>query len=222
MKTKLTRLLAYSFMILCISCNRENNQTASSVKADSLSSKIKIDSIETLKTEVSPRDAEDFEVFIKYFLTKLYYKDNFNQSMYKSNPDFVEFTSKELPVGRFSAPGIYTILKDAPYFDSPNDFKTTNINLDKTEIIGNKLPKDGFCDPSNLKDAIYYKLVKKAPIGYDVATEKPDRYPNILKGLKIMQVEIQVEKMIERTMYFTYFKDKWYFIYLDDSISCGV
>ena len=222
MKTKLTRLLAYSFMILCISCNRENNQTASSVKADSLSSKIKIDSIETLKTEVSPRDAEDFEVFIKYFLTKLYYKDNFDQSMYKSKPDFVEFTSKELPVGRFSAPGIYTILKDAPYFDSPYDFKTTNINLDKTEIIGNKLPKDGICEPSNLKDAIYYKVVKEAPIGYDMQNDRDGKYPKVLKGLKIMQVEIQVDKMLERLLFFTFYKDKWYFIYLDDSPSCGV
>jgi hypothetical protein len=222
MKTKLTRLLAYSFMILCISCNRENNQTASSVKADSLSSKIKIDSIETLKTKVSPRDAEDFEVFIKYFLTKLYYKDNFDQSMYKSNPDFVEFTSKELPVGRFSAPGIYTILKDAPYFDSPNDFKTTNINLEKTEIIGNKLPKDGICEPSNLKDAIYYKVVKEAPIGYDIQNDRDGKYPRVLKGLKIMQVEIQVDKMLERLIFFAFYKGKWYFIYLDDSPSCGV
>lgn len=220
MKKHFCKLTSFLTLIFLISCNSENKQGPSPVNADTSTNNIKIDSVETIKQEKSPRDAEDFEVFLKHFLTKLYFKDNFDRSMYKSSPDFLEFTNKELPLGRFDAPGVYTVCLKAPYFDTDN-FLNTKINLKNTEIIEGKLPKDGFCEPSNLKDAIYYKVVKSVPVGYDMTLENLEQYPKILRKLKIIQVEIQVDKMIERIMYFTFYKGKWYFIYVDDSISCG-
>ncbi|MFN5347122.1 MAG: hypothetical protein ACK44N_12650 [Bacteroidota bacterium] len=210
-----------TLVLVIVACNNSNNQQKKVQQPDSNQVSVNTDTSQTSKIIENPRDSKEFEVFLDYFLRKLYFKDNLDRAMYNSSPDFLDFTNKELPIGRFSAPGIYQVLNSKPYFDTPDFFSTTNINLEKIEIIGNKLPDDGYCEPSNLKDAIYFKSVKKAPVGYDVANDKPDRYPSILKGLKIMQVEIQVEKMIERTMYFAFYKDKWYFIYLDDSISCG-
>jgi hypothetical protein len=220
---KLNKIIAtITILFLVVACNNSNNPKDSTKKTDSTISSVSTDSIITKEIKENPRESKDFEIFLTYFLKKLYFKDNLDRAMYNSSPEFLEFINEELPIGRFSAPGIYTILKDAPYFDMRNDFKTTNINLEKTEIIGNKLPKDGICEPSNLKDAIYYKVVKEAPIGYDMQNDRDGKYPKVLKGLKIIQVEIQVEKMIERTMYFTFYNGKWYFIYLDDSRSCGV
>lgn len=181
-------------------------------------------SIANLKNEnqdSSLRNSNDFSIFLKYFISKVYSEKNFDSLVYHESVILRTFINSKLGILRCHAPGIYNYLygKNDIYNYGYNFYEGYNgevePNISNFLIYSNVLPKGGFCDEATSPDGIYYNQVFETPSYYDAFGKRLSssaKYKNFNKKI----VHILKEKFINQTLYFIEVNKKWYLLIIDD------
>ena len=181
-------------------------------------------SISNLKNEnqdSSLRNSNDFSIFLKYFISKVYSEKNFDSLVYHESVILRTFINSKLGILRCHAPGIYN------YLYGKNDFQNYGYNffegyngevepnISNFLIYSNKLPNGGFCDEATSPDGIYYNQVFETPSYYDADGKRLStsaKYKSFNKKI----VHILKDKYIKQTLYFIEVNKKWYLLFIDD------
>ena len=181
-------------------------------------------SISNLKNEnqdSSLRNSNDFSIFLKYFISKVYSEKNFDSLVYHESVILRTFINSKLGILRCHAPGIYN------YLYGKNDFQNYGYNffegyngevepnISNFLIYSNKLPNGGFCDEATSPDGIYYNQVFETPLYYDADGKRLStsaKYKSFNKKI----VHILKDKYIKQTLYFIEVNKKWYLLFIDD------
>ena len=181
-------------------------------------------SIANLKNEnqdSSLRNSNDFSIFLKYFISKVYSEKNFDSLVYHESVILRTFINSKLGILRSHAPGVYNYLygKNDFYNYGYNFYEGYNgevePNISNFLIYSNVLPKGGFCDEATSPDGIYYNQVFETPSYYDAFGKRLSssaKYKNFNKKI----VHILKEKFIKQTLYFIEVNKKWYLLIIDD------
>ncbi len=169
------------------------------------------------------RNSNDFSIFLKYFISKVYSEKNFDSLVYHESVTLRTFINSKLGIFRFFAPGVYKTLY------GKNDFQNYGYNfgegyngeiepnISNFLIYSNKLPKGGFCDEATSPDGIYYNQVFETPT-YSDATMNGKSYSTTAeyKNFNKKIVIILKDKFIKRKLYFIEVNKKWYLLFIDD------
>jgi hypothetical protein len=169
----------------------------------------------------SSKNLSDFEVVLSNLLLQSFSEKNFDSLLYVSSPLIMKFTDPEnLEFGRFYNPGIYCKLfsrHDKYGFE----FQEGYYGQDQPDITGlaffsDKQPEGGYCEESVSPDGIYYNMVNELPDDWDLDTGEPIPLSDKYKDFEKMEVQIQIKKMIVKTLYFIKQKNRWYLLFVYD------
>lgn len=166
----------------------------------------------------SDRNSTNFGIFLKGFITNAFSGKNFDSLAQHQSPVVMDYVHKDLGLGRFYNMGVYCNLyegKDLGYDNSPG-FAQKQPYISWMKFRANKLPNDGFCDPSKSPNGIYYKETQDLPRDWDMEDSKAKPMPEKFKSLKKMTVYILYDKYVIKSLYFVLYKGKWNLIYIND------
>ena len=175
----------------------------------------------TENQDSSLRNSNDFSIFLKYFISKVYSEKNFDSLVYNESVILRTFINTKLGILRCVAPGIYnylygkTDLFNYGYHFSEGYNGEVEPNISNFLIYSNVLPKGGFCDEATSPDGIYYNQVFETPSYYDAFGKRLSssaKYKNFNKKI----VHILKEKFIKQTLYFIEVNKKWHLLFIDD------
>jgi hypothetical protein len=182
-------------------------------------------SIANLKNEnqdSSLRNSNDFSIFLKYFISKVYSEKNFDSLVYHESVILRTFINTKLGIFRTFNPGIYRTLygknDDWNYGYNFHEGYNGEIepNISNFLIYSNKLPEGGFCDEATSPDGIYYNQVFETPTYDDAMNGKSYSTTAKYKNFNKKIVVILKDKFIKQTLYFIEVNKKWYLLFIDD------
>lgn len=168
------------------------------------------------------RNSNDFSIFLKYFISKVYSEKNFDSLVYHESVTLRTFINSKLGIFRLFAPGIYKTLygkndvQNYGYMFGEGNNGEIEPNISNFLIYSNKLPKGGFCDEATSPDGIYYNQVFETPTYNDVMDGKSYSTTAEYKNFNKKIVIILKDKFIKRKLYFIEVNKKWYLLFIDD------
>ena len=168
------------------------------------------------------RDSKYFETFLNYFLLTTYSEKNIDSLIYVSSSKIMQFTNRDIPLGRFYNLGAECNLyseKEKFGFDFYDSYYGDVLpNVLGLTFFGGKEPNGGFCDEASTPNGIYFRQINDLP-SYDselISSNKNYSIRNHLKDSVKVVVQIQFNYYIYETLYFVYYKNKWVLLYIDD------
>ena len=182
-------------------------------------------SIANLKNEnqdSSLRNSNDFSIFLKYFISKVYSEKNFDSLVYHESVILRTFINNKLGIFRTFNPGVYRAIygKDSDrnygYYFHEGYNGEISPNISNFLVYSNKLPKGGFCDEATSPDGIYYNQVFETPSYDDPMNGKSYSTTAKYKNFNKKIVHILNDKFIKKTLYFVEVNKKWYLLFIDD------
>ena len=168
----------------------------------------------------APRSSNEFEIFLRYFLSTVYSEKKLDSLIYVSSPIILDFVDKNLGFGRFWNIGATCNLYSSDEFGyhrfGENYYGETEPNISNLSFFKNEKPKGGFCDEATSPNGIYYSQVNKLPESWDFEKDNFLPTPERLNNLKKNVVQIQYDYFIIQTFYFIESDNKWFLLYIYD------
>lgn len=208
-------------MAMLVSCGGEKAKPKTNVenKTDS----IKSDSVPTIKTtevDTASRKSADFAVFVKYFLIRTYYNNNFDSLVQSSSPITTDFMNKEVGFARYFNIGAFcNLYKTEGDYGYPFSDEFHGETCKFSDLpLNTKKPMEGFCEESKDANGVYYYSVDKFPEAWDMEKDKsvktilPAKFSKVAK----MKVDVLYEKWIVKQFYFAQIDNVWYLVFVDD------
>jgi hypothetical protein len=166
------------------------------------------------------RNSSDFKTFLSTFLSETFSSINFDSIVYVSSPLFLKFIEKKsLGFGRFYNIGASCNLYNDNgfgYHFYEGYFGEIQPDISNLVYFQNKEPEGGFCEEATSPDGIYYKQVYELPKDWDMVKGVRIPTPNKYKNLRKINVQIQYEKWVKKSLYFIELNKKWYLLYIQD------
>jgi hypothetical protein len=168
------------------------------------------------------RDSKSFETFLNYFLLTTYSEKNIDSLIYVSSSKIMQFTNRDIPLGRFYNLGaecnLYSEKEQFGFDFYDSYYGDVSPNVLGLTFFRGKEPNGGFCDEASTPNGIYFRQINDLPI-YDsemISSNKNYSIRNHLKDSFKVVVQIQFNYYISETLYFVYYKNKWVLLYIND------
>lgn len=211
----------FATVAMLASCGGEKTKPKSNDenKKDSVTT----DSVATVEgTEVDTvaRKSADFAVFIKYFLTRSYYNNNFDSLVQSSSTITADFMNKEAGFARYFNVGAFcNLYKTEGDYGYPFSDEFHGESCKFSDLpLNTKKPVEGFCEESKDANGVYYYAADKFPEAWDMEKDKSVKTTLPAKFAKAakMKVDIMFEKWIVKQFYFAQIDNVWYLVFVDD------
>ena len=186
--------------------------------------RMRVDSLKQKITELtnnnstnSFRNSSNFEHFLYYFLSTVYFKKNIDSLIYVSSPIILDLIDPNIGFGRFWNVGASCNLYNFDgfgYHFYEGYFGETEPEIVNLSFFKNQKPEGGFCDNASSPNGVYYSQVNDLPEDWDM--EKGESIPPPLKLKYLKKIVVQYDNWIAKTFYFVKSNNKWFLLYIND------